>query len=38
MKANALFAPQATRYLEDGSRKIEGTIVENNKYAISLHF
>jgi hypothetical protein len=38
MNANALFAQQATHYLEDGSRKIEGTIVENNKYAVSLHF
>ncbi|XP_051185541.1 uncharacterized protein [Lolium perenne] len=28
----------ATHYLEDGSSKIEGAIVENNKYAVSLHF
>lgn len=27
-----------THYLEDGSSKIEGAIVENNKYAVSLHF
>ncbi|XP_047050944.1 cysteine-rich receptor-like protein kinase 25 [Lolium rigidum] len=29
---------RVTHYLEDGSSKIEGAIVENNKYAVSLHF